>query len=46
MSTCPLCSGPHELPQCPRWRIPEEGGVVRMMNALWMAWLVIWGFDL
>lgn len=22
--SCPLCHGPHELSQCPRWRCPPD----------------------
>ncbi len=25
-ATCPMCKGPHELGQCPRWRVPPGQG--------------------
>lgn len=28
-TTCPLCQGPHELSQCPRWRNDGKPGQVQ-----------------
>lgn len=37
---CPLCQGPHELSQCPRWRVPPVKAALALAAiALALAWL-------
>lgn len=35
--TCPYCGEPHELSQCPRWRVPPETMLVLLhLCAPWL----------
>ena len=36
MSVCPQCGGPHELSQCPRWRVPSALHAALYLSAWWL----------
>ncbi|WP_290906254.1 hypothetical protein [Aquabacterium sp.] len=40
MNACPLCGEPHELGQCPRWRVPGFNGFIEA-GLRWNAWWIV-----
>jgi hypothetical protein len=41
---CPLCQGPHELSQCPRWKVPPMKAAIAIAGV--GALLVLCGWPL